>query len=97
MDEINREPELKGADGAAIVFGLINLAFVGLFFLLKNVFLGAGFALFFMLGFYSVCQAIKFGIKEKNMKYLGMGMLGLILNIVSLGLLILLVIRTFTV
>lgn len=49
MDEINREPELKGADGAAIVFGIINLAFVGLFFLLKKVFLGAGFALFFIL------------------------------------------------
>ena len=97
MDEINREPELKGADGASIIFGIINLALVGLFFLIKKVFLGAGFALFFLLGFYAVCQALKYGIKEKDLKCLVMGMLGFILNIVSLGLLILLIIRTFTV
>ncbi|MBP5309704.1 MAG: hypothetical protein J6W58_00985 [Lachnospiraceae bacterium] len=97
MKEISNDQELKGADGAAIVFGIINLAFVGLFFLIKKMFLGAGFALLFMLGSYSVYHAIKSGIKEKNIKCLCMGVLGLILHVFSLGLLGLLIIRIFTV
>ena len=97
MEELNNDSKINGADGAAIVFGVINLALVALFYLIKKVFLGAGIALFFILGFYSVGMAIKNGINEKNMKCLGMGILGLILNIAAVGLLVLFIIRIFLV
>ena len=97
MEETNNNSKINGADGAAICFGIINLVLVLLFFLIKRVIFGAPVLLFFLLGFYAVCMAIKNGIKEKDFKCLGMGILGFILNIAAVGLLILAIIRIFTV
>ena len=97
MNEMKNDSEIKGEDGAAIVFGVINLVLVALFFLIKKLFLGASVALFFLFGFYAVFLAIKNGIKEKNMKCLGMGILGLILHLAAIGLMVLTIISIFAV
>lgn len=63
--------------------------------MIKKAFFGSGIVLFFMLGFYAVFHAIKNGIKEKDIKSIGKGILGLILNIAALGLWVLFIIRIF--
>ena len=93
MEDNNTNGEIKGADAASILFGVINLILVAIFYLIKKAFVGGGVALFFMLGFYAAFHAIKNGIKEMDFKSLGKGILGLILNIAALGILILFIIR----
>jgi hypothetical protein len=95
MEDKNNNGEVKGADEASIFFGIFNLILVAIFYLVKKAFVGGGVALFFMLGFYAAFHAIKNGIKEKDFKGLGKGILGMILNIAALGLLVLFIIRIF--
>ena len=81
----NYNPEgTGGAYGPAVTFAVINLALVGLCFVIKLTIITSGTILFFLLGFYAVYLAIKDGITEKNMKGLGMGILGLLINIVAI-------------
>lgn len=75
--------DIGGLYGTAMAIGIINLVLVGLLYLLKFAVIAAGLLLFFMLGFYAVILEIKDGIKEKNMKGLGKGLLGLAINVLA--------------
>ncbi|MCR5228381.1 MAG: hypothetical protein K6E27_14375 [Eubacterium sp.] len=76
--------DIGGLYGTAIAFGVINLVLVGICFLIKLAVVSAGLALFFLLAFYAVFLEVKDGIKEKNMKGLGKGLLGLAINVAAL-------------
>ncbi len=78
------KPDEKGnLSGTAISFGIINLALVGLCYLIKLAIISSGLLLFFLLGFYASFVEVKDAISERELKPILKALAGLAINIVA--------------